>query len=135
MKSSICKFFVLLFGLTLLSCERPYKLGTLYLINVSSCPEITLVSASGEAMVIPKGGYYSGLVYFSNIYGTWSGEHYNVEFLHCVVTSPEIISIRLDNTEYQLNETISRSFSNMAYYTKIIDEREEYMYEMNDDFV
>ena len=66
------KLVLLLIGVMFISCEEQEKLGILYLLNTSSAQQIELVSKSGKSMTVEKGILDIGLVYFANIYGTWS---------------------------------------------------------------
>lgn len=129
------KFAILLLGLMLVSCREKDKTGTLFLLNISSNPQIELLGESGKSLVVNKGGYYTGLVYFANIYGTWDKNHYGYSILHCALVSPYIKSVTIDNSTYILTDSLSKSFSNIKSYTKIVDEREEYFYEMDDNFI
>ena len=129
------KLAILLLGLLMVSCREKDKSGTLFLLNSSSNPQIELLGESGKSLVVNKGGYYTGLVYFANIYGTWDKNHSGYSILHCALVSPYIKSVTIDNSVYILTDSLSKSFSNIKSYTKIVDEREEYFYEMDDNFI
>ena len=129
------KLVLLLIGVMFISCEEQEKLGILYLLNTSSAQQIELVSKSGKSMTVEKGILDIGLVYFANIYGTWSEKGHYYGTSNCAVGSPIIKSIVIDDTEYILNDSISQSFFQISSYKKMVDEREEYYYEMDDHFV
>lgn len=129
------KFAILLLGLILVSCREKDKTGTLFLLNISSNPQIELLGESGKSLVVNKGGYYTGLVYFANFYGSWNKSYSDYALLHCALGSPYIKSVTIDNSTYILTDSLSKSFSNIKSYTKIVDEREEYFYEMDDNFI
>ena len=46
-----------------------------------------------------------------------------------------IKSILLDDQEYVLTDSLSKSFIKISSYTKYIEEREEFFYEMDNDFI
>lgn len=131
------KFLALFLGVLLTSCAQQEKMGTLYLLNMSSVKQIQVVSTSGKALTVPKGGYFEGLVYFSNIMGSWTKDGKgSYGFNHCAVEFPLISSIQLNDTGfYQLNDSLSQSFLKITSYTQITDTREEYMYVIDDEWV
>ena len=129
------KFVILLAGLMLVSCQEKEKSGVLYLLNTSKCGSIELVSTSGESVIVDRGGYYHGFVYFAGIFGWWNDKYYSYSLMHCAVGEPQIASVILYNTEYVLNDSLANSFRNIRSYTKVVDEREEYFYEMDNEFV
>lgn len=129
------KIIILFIGLLLASCTEKEKTGTLYLLNTSSHEKVELISRSGDSMVINKGGYYQGLVYFANIFGTWGEDDYAYSILHCTISDPFVVSLVIEGKEYMLDETLSKSFSQISSYTQINTQREEFVYEINDQFV
>lgn len=118
-----------------ISCQEE-KQGTLYLLNTSSSDPIELISTTEDTLIVPHGGRYNGLVYFANVYGIWSSKsHYSYALTYCAVNSPYIKSILADSVEYILNDSLSRSFGDIFSYEKIDNEREEYFYEIDDEFL
>lgn len=129
------KFAILLLGLILVSCREKDKSGTLFLLNTSSVEKLELVSTLDQSVVVNKGAYYTGLVYFATFYGSWNNNYSGYSLLNCALGSPYIKSVTIDNSTYILTDSLSKSFSNIKSYTKIVDEREEYFYEMDDNFI
>ena len=126
---------ILLLGLILVSCREKDKTGVLYLLNTSSVEKLELVSTLDKSVIVNKGAYYTGLVYFATFYGSWNNNYSAYSLLNCAVGLPYIKSVTIDNSTYILTDSLSKSFSNIKSYTKIVDEHEEYFYEMDDNFI
>ena len=126
---------ILLLGLILVSCREKDKTGVLYLLNTSSVEKLELVSTLDQSVIVNKGAYYTGLVYFATFYGSWNKNYSDYSLLNCAVGLPYIKSVTIDNSTYILTDSLSKSFSNIKSYTKIVDEHEEYFYEMDDNFI
>ena len=133
MKTKI--FAILLLGLLMVSCREKDKTGTLFLLNTSSVEKLELVSTLDQSVIVNKGAYYTGLVYFATFYGSWNKNYSDYSLLHCALGLPYIKSVTIDNSTYILTDSLSKSFSNIKSYTKIVDEHEEYFYEMDDNFI
>ena len=122
-------------GMLFASCQPQETIGVLYMLNTSNVDTISLVSLEDDTLVVPKGCYSQGRVYFANIYGTWSESHYSYSMLNSAISSMNIKSILWDDQEYVLTDSLSKSFIKISSYTKYIEEREEFFYEMDNDFI
>lgn len=133
MKSHV---FILLVSFFLMGCTaNEDKQGVLYLLNLSSCEHIKIESKSGKEMIINKGGYFDGLIYFASVYGIWGSNHYHYGIEHCVIENPEVAIITIDDKNHILNDSLSKSFALLSSYKKFVEERDIFVYEMDDDFV
>ena len=126
----------LLMGLFFASCQPKDTIGILYVLNLSEADTISLVSAENDTLNVPRGkSYFDGCVYLAHIYGTWSKDSHAYSVRNSAVSSLNIKSVIIDGTGYTLTDSLSASFRKVGLYKKLVEEREELIYVMDDPFI